>query len=95
MSTIDRISTVSDCEAIYNSSGLSGLLQLYRGDGSARNLEHFIDFKPVIDKFIQTGAGNDRLNIPYAVQKIILAAAVQFGQDIVQKQYGGIVCHFF
>ncbi len=36
-----------------------------------RNLEHPIDFKPVIDKLIQTGAGNDRLNIPYAVQKII------------------------
>jgi hypothetical protein len=40
-------------------------------------VENFVDFKPVIHKFIKSGAGNDRLDITDRVQQIILSVAVK------------------
>ena len=45
--------------------------------------ENFIDLKPVVDKIIQTGTGNNRLNVPDTVQQVILTVAVQLRQHVV------------
>ena len=50
---------------------------------SAYDFKYFINLEAVSYKFIQTGTGNDRLNIMYTVKQIILPVTVQFRKHII------------
>ena len=45
-----------------------------------------IYFKPVINEFIKTCAGNHRLNTADRIHKVILSSAVQLGKNIIEHQ---------
>ena len=49
-------------------------------------LKYLIYLKLMTDKIIKTCTCDQRLNITDTVQKIVLSAAVQFRQNIIQKQ---------
>ena len=62
-------------------------------NGSIFYIKNFVDLKSVFHKFIQTGTGNDRLYVVDTVQQIVLPAAVQFRQHVIQQKHRRIMDH--
>ena len=61
---------------------------IFTGYGSVNYFKYLIDFKSVIYKVIQTGAGNHRLNLADGIQQMVLPASIQFWKHIIQKEDG-------
>jgi len=60
---------------------------------SVHYFEDFVNREPVINKILQPGTGDHGLNILYGGQKLGLAAAVQFRENIIQKKDGSILTY--
>ena len=80
----------SECPYLTDKNEAENAPSVILCDMPIHDVKYRIGLKMILHKIIEPGAGDEGLDPLNAPEELILAAAVQFGQDVVKKKHRGI-----